>query len=198
MTQPTLRLTATGPDAETDASKTLRVTTPGEREAIVRRFTGFMQKRPDDLRDRPIRVLDFSPIELPTASLIRAAGGDIRVTRLVASAVAGELLGESDPGCDFIECTLDRLQAESLEPFDVVHTAYALASRRELPLMTGLTQLGRLASYGFIWTDRVRQTVPMKSKRVRDIAGRVDLEFCAYKKPIRSTLFTLSGWRPQL
>ena len=73
-----------------------------------------------------------------------------------------------------------------------------LGSRRELPLMTGLTQLGRLGMHGFLWTDRVKQSQPMKAKRVRDLARRVDLEFCAYKKPIRSTLFSLSGWRPQL
>ena len=198
MTQPTLRLTATGPSADSGPPKKLRETTQSEQEAIVRRFVAFLRKAPSDLRNRPIRVLDFSPIDLPTAELFEAAGHDLRVTRLVESAVAGELLRERDPRAETLECTLDRLQSESLEPFDVVHTSLLLAGRRELPLMTGLIQLGRLASFGFVWTDRVQQTVPMKAKRIRDLAPRVDLHFCAHRKPLGSPIFTLAGWRPTL
>lgn len=198
MTQPTLRLTATGPSADTGTHKKLRETTQSEQEAVVRRFADFIRKRPDDLRGRPIRVLDFSPIDMPTSRLLQAAGHDVRVTRLVESAFAGELLRERDPAAEVLECTLDRLQGESIEPFDVVHTSLMLGAKRELPLMTGLTQLGRLASFGFVWTDRVKQAAPMKAKRVRDIASRVDLEFCTHKKPIGSPIFTLAGWRPSL
>jgi len=198
VTQPTLRLTATGKDADTGTNTKLRETTPSEQTAVVRRFSAFMRKPPSDIRGNQLRVLDFSPIDLPTAGLFIDLGIGVHVTRLVESAVAGELLRERDPDAEVFECTLDRLLSESDQPFDIVHTSLMLGARRELPLMTGLTQLGRLASFGFVWTDRVRQTVPVKAKRVRDLAGRVDLGFCAHKKPIGSPIFTLAGWRPSL
>jgi len=196
--QPTLRLTSTDDLAQAGAKKSLRESSPSERQAVAARLTRFLNKRPKYLGDRPIRLLDFSPIDLPIAELLASTNDEIRVTRLAESAVAGELLRDRDPGAEILECTLDRLQSDGPDGFDVVHTALMLGSRRELPLMTGLTQLGRLGMHGFLWTDRVKQTQPMKASRVRDLARRVDLEFCAYKKPIRSTLFSLSGWRPQL
>lgn len=119
--------------------------------------------------------------------------------RLAETEVAAELMRDADEGVEIVVSTLDRLPT-LLTPggFDVVHSSLLLGSRRELPMMTALTQLGRLGGEGFVWTDRARQSTPLRRRRVRDLAARVDLGFCAHRRPIGSGLFTLSGWRPAL
>lgn len=137
-------------------------------------------------------MLDYSPVGMPIAGWLGETG--VSVVRLAESETAAELLRDADEGAEVLVCPLDGLQG-LLAPgaFHVVHTAFVLGHRRELPMMTALTQLGRAATEGFVWSDRK----PAR-RVVRDVASRVELGFCGYRRPIGSSVFTLSGWRPAL
>ncbi len=197
--QPTLRLIQAEESSATGASGASRSVSETERQVVAERLGRFLSAGPDRHRGQTLRILDLSPIALSISPALARNGHAVRVTRLAESEVAGELIRDADPEAEVLVSTLDQLQSVTLpEAFDVVHTALVIGSRRELPLMTALAQLGRLAESGFVWTDRVKQHHTLKPKRVRDLARRVDLGFCAPKKPIGSALFTLSGWRASL
>lgn len=197
--QPTLRLIKAEDSSATGASGASPTVSETERQAVVERLSRFLGTQPDRHKGQTLRILDLSPMALSISSALGKAGHAVRVTRLAENEVQGELMRNADPEAEVLVSTLDQLQSVILpEAFDVVHTALVIGSRRELPLMTALTQLGRLAESGFVWTDRVKQLHPLKPKRVRDLAKRVDLGFCAPRKPIGSGLFTLSGWRDAL
>ncbi len=191
----TLRLIKPDDHSASGASLRTRQIGAKEQNGVLGRLNRFLEARPADLKNRPIRVLDLSPVGVSIASSLRDP--EIAVTRLAESEVAGELMRERDPEAAVLVSTLDQLQSVcETGAFEVVHTALVLGSRRELPMMTALAQLARAAGGGFVWTDRVRQALPLRARRVRDLASRVDLGFCSHKKPIASPLFTLSGWRP--
>ena len=197
--QPTLRLIQAEESSAQGASGSARVVSDAQKQAVVERLSKFLATTPERHRGQTLRILDLSPISLSISASLGKAGHAVRVTRLAENEVQAELMRDADPDAEVLVTTLDQLQSVNLpEAFDVVHTALVIGSRRELPLMTALTQLGRLAESGFVWTDRVKQHYPLKPKRVRDLAKRVDLGFCAPRKPIGSALFTLSGWRDTL
>lgn len=172
----------------------LREATPSESRAAIDRLLAFLRKCPPGLHARGVRLLDFSAASLPVHSAISGQG--IRLTRLAESEVAGEMIREADPGAEVVVCPLEHL-ASRFPPgsFDAAHSALCLGHRRELPLLAALSALARTGSSGLLWTDRVRQPTRLSAKRVRELASRVDLAQCAYRRPLASALFTLAGWR---
>lgn len=203
VTRPTLRLVNAADSVETGASAPHGGVSPAECRTAADRLVRFLQTRPDHLKTTPIRVLDFSPVGLALAGpVVRALGASadtLRFVRLAESEVAAELMRDGDEPVETLVSTLDGFQPPPAgEGFHVVHTSFVLGSRRELPLLTALTRLGRAAEEGFVWTDRARRATPLGRRRVRDLASRVDLGFCAHKRPVASRIFTLSGWRPAL
>lgn len=190
---PRLRLVGVGASREGRGALGVREVTERERRAVLQRLEGFLAQRPARLMGTELRLLDFSPAGVPVHAAL--AGEGVRVTRLAESEVAGELIREADPGAVVLVCGLDELSTR-LSPgaFDAAHTAVTLGHRRELPMLAALTALARQAGSGFVWTDRVAQSERLGARRVREIAGRVDLGRCGVKRGLGSGLFTLSGW----
>lgn len=159
---------------------------------LVRHSTAFE-------RNRPVRLLDASP-DRPDLlrSIIEGARSKdltLEITALARSEIARELMLETcgeerKPAIQVgpISTSLDRLAGER---FDVVHSACSLMKLREIPRMTRLKQLERLTGTLFVWTDHAR----VRGRQIRDEARRVDLGFCAYRRPMGAKLFTLAGVR---
>lgn len=148
---------------------------------------------------RPIRLLDVSPdrpkLVRSIIDLARPKDLTLEITALARSEVARQLIVES---CDAvlkpsirvgpISASLERLAGGR---FDVVHSACTLMKLREIPRMTRLKQLERLTGTLFVWTDHAN----VRGRQIRDEARRVDLGFCAYRRPMGAKLFTLAGVR---
>lgn len=190
---PRLRLVGEGLDRGGRGGFGVREVSERERRSAIARLEGFLARRPDRLRGGEVRLLDFSPAGVEVHRAL--AGRGVRVTRLAESEVAGEFIRETDPGAEVLVCGLEELSAR-ITPgaFDAAHSALSLGHRRELPMLAALTALARQAGSGFVWTDRVAQAERLGTKRVREIAGRVDLGRCGVKRSLGSGLFTLSGW----
>lgn len=149
---------------------------------------------------RPIKLLDVSGgkpdllRELCSSALKHSLS--VEMTVLAESETVAELLTdvESDfASIDRVPDTLDvYLEKASTGDFDCVHTALCMTQLREVPMLTRLGKLERLSSPLFVWTDLPRGA---RRKQYRDMMNRVDLGFCAYKKPLRSPVFTIAGER---
>ena len=190
--------TGTTQQPQTASKETEYTTIAAER--LINQLKLWTKKAPPA---HPIRVLDYSgnraALAIQAIELGKQTGIEMQFFVVTDSAVAAGLFDEQladHPNITVLTETLQSLSAIGKpDSYDCVHTSLTLASRRELPLLTTLGKLQRLARAGFIWTDRVDQPMPMKKKRATSITARVDLEFCSYKKPLRSQLFTAAGLR---
>lgn len=191
--EPRLRLVGGPAPRGNRPALALREASPSESRAATERLLAFLRRCPPRLHAPGVRLLDFSPASLPVHAALMGQG--VRLTRLAESEVAGELIREADPGAEVVVCPLEHLSTRfSPGSFDSAHSALSLGHRRELPLLAALSALARAGLTGFIWTDRVRQPTRLNARRVRELASRVDLAQCAYRRPLASGLFTLSGW----
>ncbi len=86
----------------------------------------------------------------------------------------------------------DAINAFGPGSFDFVCTQLRTATLREVPRMTWLRMIDRLASRGVVWVDHTHRP-GLNKRQVIELADRVGMNYLRYHRPIGSPWFVMRG-----
>ena len=163
----------------------------------VRRIDKWLKDRPVG---EPVTLLDTGLGACPACvELLRAARKRGCALRVVS------LLGPDDPE-PVVPADLDTLELVRADPFhlveafgpasfDFVITQLRVATLREVPRLTFLRIIDRLAVSGVVWVERAGEG-GLTRRTATDLIERVGMDYLRVGRPLASPYFVIRGRKP--